>query len=113
MPDVSCDAVKRRNEHDIETVSSSVCQQLVESMSLRFAPRNYVAVFQHNFIPALFGHFAQVEQLCFQMLVPGRNSAIQYCTVLHFNSFLRESRYASMARRTNSATGAPVFSDSF
>jgi hypothetical protein len=113
MPDVPRDAVKRCNEHDVEAMSSSIRHQLVETRPLRFAPRNYACVFVHNFEPALFGHFAEVVKLCFEVLVPGKNPAIQYCTVLHFNSFFLESKYASMARRTNSATGAPVFSDSF
>jgi hypothetical protein len=33
----------------------------------------------------------------FQGAGPSRNSAIQYCAFLHFNSFFLESKYASMA----------------
>jgi hypothetical protein len=57
-----------------------------------------------NFAAALFGHFVEVEQLCFQMLV-----CVNSGSFLHLNSFFLKSRYASMARRINSATGAPVF----
>src|SRR5580700_6803282 len=113
MPNVSRDAVKRCNEHDVEAMSSSIRHQLVESRSPRFRAGNYVCELAHDFVSALLRHFAQVEQLCFKMLVSRRNSAIQYCAFLHFSSFFLESKYASMARRINSATGAPVFSDSF
>lgn len=52
MAYIPCDAVKRYNEHNIKTVPSSVRYQLVEARPLRFAPRNYVCVFVHNFAPA-------------------------------------------------------------
>src|SRR5580698_7216916 len=113
MANVSCDAVKRCDDHDLETVPPSIRHQLVKSRSLRLRTRNYIGILAHDFASALFGHFAQVEQLRFKMLVSRGNSAIQYCAFLHLNSFFLECKYASMARRTNSATGAPVFSDSF
>jgi hypothetical protein len=50
-------------------MSPDICQQLVEPGSLRFAPRNYVSVLLHDFISTLFGHFAEVKQLGFKMLV--------------------------------------------
>jgi hypothetical protein len=92
MPDVPCDAVKRSNEHDIEAVTPGICQQLVETRTLRFAPRNYVAVLMHSFISALFGHFAEVEQLCFQMLVASTHACVNSGSFLHFNSFFLESK---------------------
>src|SRR3984885_9138109 len=113
MPDISCDAVKRCDEHDVEAVSPSICYQLVESWSLRLRARNYVGVLAHDFVSALLRRFAEVEQLCFEMLVASAHPCVDNGAFLHFNSFFLEIRYASMARRTNSATGAPVFSDSF
>ena len=50
-------------------MSPSISQQLIESRSLRSVPRNDICVFVHNFISALFGHFAQVVELRFKMLV--------------------------------------------
>jgi hypothetical protein len=35
-----------------------------------------------DFVSALFGHFSEVEQLCFKMLVASRNSAIQCYALL-------------------------------
>ena len=34
MAGTSCDSIERSNEHDIEAMPSSICQQLVESRSL-------------------------------------------------------------------------------
>src|SRR5271156_1054175 len=112
MSNVPGESIESSDDENIEVVSPSIRHQLVESRSLRFRPGNYVGILTHNFVSALFGHFAEVEQLCFKMLVSSRNSAIQHHAFLHFSSFFRESKYASMLRRTNSATGAPVFSDS-
>jgi hypothetical protein len=67
----------------------------------------------HDFVSALLGHFAQVEQLRFKMLVASAHTCVDRGSFFHFSSFFLKSKYASMARRTNSATGAPVFSYSF
>src|ERR1700683_4055217 len=93
MADVSCDAVKSSNEHDVKAVSSSIRHELVKSRSLGFAPRNYVCVFVCNFVSALFGQFAKVEQLGFEMLVSRRNSAIQYYAFHFVNSLYRTSYF--------------------
>src|SRR5580700_10526403 len=98
MPDISCDAVKRCDEHDIKAVPPSIGHQLVESSPFRLRTRNYIGILAHDFVSALLRHFAQVEQLCFKMLVSRRNSAIQCCTFFHFSSFFLESKYASIAR---------------
>src|SRR5580698_1115505 len=113
MANGSCDAVKSSNEHDVKAVSPSICHQLVKSWPLRLAPRNYVCEFAHDFASALLGHFAEVEQLRFDVLVARTHTCVDNGAFLHFNSFFLEIRYASMARRTNSATGAPVFLDNF
>src|SRR5271155_3062103 len=88
MPDVSCDAVKRCNEHDIKAVTPSIRHELVESRSLCFAPRNYVGVFMHDFASALLRHFAEVEQLGFQMLVASAHTCVNGSSFLHFSLFL-------------------------
>ena len=76
MADSPCHPVESSNKHDVKAMSPSIGQQLIESRSLRSALRNDVAVLLHDFISALFGHFAEVEQLCFKMLVAGQNPAI-------------------------------------
>ena len=112
-PDVPCDAVESSNEHSVKTMPPSICHQLVETRSLRLCSGNCVRVLMHDFVSALFRHFAEVEQLCFQMLVSSAHARVNSSSFLHFNSFFLKSKYASMARRTSSATGAPVFLDSF
>src|SRR5580658_1809062 len=67
----------------------------------------------HDFQSALLRQLAKVKQLGFEMLVTRTHACVDNGAFLHFSSFVLEIRYASMARRTNSATGAPVFSDSF
>jgi hypothetical protein len=69
MANAPCDSIEGRDEHDVKVMSPDICQQLVEPGSLRFAPRNYVSVLLHDFISTLFGHFAEVKQLGFKMLV--------------------------------------------
>jgi hypothetical protein len=47
------------------------------------------------------------------MLVSGANPSVYGGSLLHFTSLFLETKYKSMARRTNSATGAPVLADNF
>jgi hypothetical protein len=42
---------------------------LIEAWAFRFRAGNNIGVFVRNFISALFGHFAEVKQLSFEMLV--------------------------------------------
>src|SRR5271156_505267 len=117
MPDVSCDAVKRCNEHDIKAVTPSIRHELVESRSLCFAPRNYVGVFMHDFASTLLRQFAEVEQLCLKMLVGCRNPAIErnfFLLIQDFPRLLRpffipgsSFRTRLMSRSVHSRTRTP------
>src|SRR5580692_24710 len=113
MSNVPGQSIESSDDENIEVVSPSICHQLVESWPLRLRTGNYVGVLAHDFASALFGHFAEVEQLGFDVLVSSAHTCVDSGAFLHFNSFFLDCKYASMARRTNSATGAPVFSDNF
>src|ERR1700733_5447823 len=113
MANVFADAIEGSNDENIKAMPPSIRHHLVESGSLCFAPRNYIGILAHDFVSALLRHFAQVEQLRFDVLVSSAHACVDSGAFLHFNSFFLEIRYASIARRTNSATGAPVFADSF
>jgi hypothetical protein len=76
MANASRHPIERGYKHDVEAMPPSISQQLIESRSLRSAPRNDVCVFVGNFISILFGHFAQVEQLCFKMLVSSAHACV-------------------------------------
>jgi hypothetical protein len=60
MADISSDAVKRRNDHNVKSVSPSIRQQLIESTSFGLRAGNCVGILTHNFKSALFCEFAQV-----------------------------------------------------
>jgi hypothetical protein len=68
--------VERGYEHDVETMSPGICQQLIEAGSFRSGTGNNVCVFVRNFVSALLGHFAEVEQLCFKVLVSGAHACV-------------------------------------
>jgi hypothetical protein len=68
--------VERGYEHDVETMSPGICQQLIEAGSFHSGTGNNVCVFVRNFVSALLGHFAEVEQLCFKVLVSGAHACV-------------------------------------
>jgi hypothetical protein len=70
MPHASGHPVECGHEHDIEAVPPGIGHKLVEAGALGFRAANHIAIFMHDFILALFGHFAQVVQLRLGMLVP-------------------------------------------
>jgi hypothetical protein len=78
---------KRGYDHEVEAMLLSIREHLIEPRSLRFAPRNYVAVLLHNCVPALFGHLAQVVELRFKMLVASAHASVNSSSFLHFSSF--------------------------
>lgn len=72
-------SVERGHQNNIEAVSAGICKKLVQSGTFRFCARHCVCVLMDNFISALLRQFTEVIELCFCMLVAGRNTHVNDC----------------------------------